>query len=682
VPKVDVKKSLGALTERLKTMKKPKWLHLPHVKFKALIGPGLLLLAITLIITWFNVIGGLKPSTVGTEVSLNKLDRLIADGTVSSARFLDEDATVIVTAQLDANTIKSYYARYPHSDAATAEILDDVKKSGAEVLIDPQSGKATKRFLAQFLLPLLILAALFSFFFLLITGQSGGASEFFAFSKMLAKVTRRKKGKGAITFSDVAAVGEAVVELQEAVDYLMDPSKFAALGAKAPKGILLAGPPGTGKTLLAKATAGEANVPFFSMAGSEFVEALVGVGAARVRDLFRNARRNAPCLIFIDELDAAGRQRGAGVGQGNDEREQTLNQMLAEMDGFDASAGVVVMGATNRPDILDPALLRPGRFDRQVIIDVPDVQGRYEILQIHARNRPMGPDADLLTIAKQTPGFTGAELANIMNEAALLAVRRDHAGIDMDDLDEAVERTLSGPARKGHLLTATEKMLVAYHEAGHAIVAHAVGQSVGIMKLSIVARGRQLGHATVYQQADKLIVLKSECESELTSMLGGLAAENMIFGEISTGNSGDLERATELARKMVATWGMTHDVGRVTIQKAGAQYLGRDAASMMAISQTVMESVDREIRDFIEEAEHRAEKILRANRPIMEEIVEILLEKETMNHEDCIPYLDRVKPFSMATAQEDRILGGSARPSTKSLSARSSSARGANGRKR
>jgi cell division protease FtsH len=285
-----------------------------------------------------------------------------------------------------------------------------------------------------------------------------------------------------------------------------------------------------------------------------------------------------------------------------------------------------------------------------------------------------------MVIAKQTPGFTGAELANIMNEAALLAVRRGHDGITMDDLDEAIERTLAGPERKGHLLSATEKLLVAYHEAGHAIVAQAVGQQVGIMKLSIVARGRQLGHATVYQQADKLVVLKSECESELTAMLAGLAAENMIFGEISTGNSGDLERATDLARKMVATWGMTHEVGRVTIQKAGAQYLGRDAAALMSVSQTVMESVDREIREFIEEAEHRAEKILRSNRAVMEEIVEVLLEKETMNHEECLPYLARVKPFSMATPQEDRILAGPSKPATKTLTARAS--RSTNGRRR
>ncbi len=647
MPKLKIAERLKGGAGKSGGSKKRKKFKLPHIKFKLFIGPMLLSMALILIAVWFNFIDDLKPIqlTKDKEVSVSRVFDLAERGEIKAVQLNEEDATVLVS--LNAKQGYSFWARYPKSDAATSQLIEIVRTGGGDAIVNPQSDKTSKRFLVQFLLPLLILAALFSFFFMLITGQSGGASEFFAFSKSLAKRTNRKKGKGEVTFDDVAGNEEGLLELKEAVDYLMDATKFQLLGAKAPKGILLAGPPGTGKTLLAKATAGEANVPFFSMAGSEFVEALVGIGAARVRDLFRKARASAPCLIFIDELDACGRQRGAGVGQGNDEREQTLNQMLAEMDGFDVSDGVVVMGATNRPDILDPALLRPGRFDRQIIIDVPDVEGRHDILQVHARGRPMAPEADLLIIAKQTPGFTGAELANIMNEAALLAVRADHAGIDNDDLDEAVERTLSGPARKGHLLTAQEKLLVAYHEAGHAIVARAVGQQVGIMKLSIVARGRQLGHATVYQQADKLVVLKSECESELTALLGGLAAENMIFGEISTGNTGDLEKATELARKMVATWGMTHEVGRVTIQKAGAQYLGRDAASLMAVSQTVLESVDREIQNFIEEAEHRAEKILRAHKKVMDDLVELLLEKETLNHEQAEPFLAPVKGFQV-----------------------------------
>ncbi|MHB8510878.1 MAG: ATP-dependent zinc metalloprotease FtsH [Actinomycetota bacterium] len=653
--------ALGGFAERVKLRRKgraaagnKRKLKLPHIKWKAFTGPALLSLGVALIFVWFSLLNDLKPVQLDPqkEIPITSVFDKATNHELKTVQLNEADGTMLIA--LNAKQGYTLWSRYPISDAETSQIIDAVGNGGGDVLINPQTDKGQKKFLVQFLLPLLILACLFSFFFLLITGGgAAGAGEFFNFSKSLAKITRRKKGKGPTTFDDVAGNEEGLTELKEAVDYLMDPTKFKALGAKAPKGILLAGPPGTGKTLLAKATAGEANVPFFSMAGSEFVEALVGVGAARVRDLFRKARTSAPCLIFIDELDAAGRQRGAGVGQGNDEREQTLNQLLAEMDGFDVSSGVVVMGATNRPDILDPALLRPGRFDRQVIIDVPDVQGRFDILKVHARGRPMAPDADLMVVSKQTPGFTGAELANIMNEAALLAVRREHTGIDNDDLDEAVERTLSGPARKGHLLTAQEKLLVAYHEAGHAIVARAVGQQVGIMKLSIVARGRQLGHATVYQQADKLVVLKSECESELTALMGGLAAENMIFGEISTGNTGDLEKATELARKMVATWGMTHEVGRVTIQKAGAQYLGRDAASLMSVSQTVLESVDREIQNFIEEAEHRAEKILRANKKIMDDLVESLLEKETLNHEQAEPFLIGVRGISIGS-QEGR----------------------------
>jgi len=616
----------------------------PRIKLRVLIGPGLLVLATVLVVTWFSLVRGLAPDAVGEEVSFSRVEDLAARGRIVHATLLDEDSTVQIVTSSD----ESLFARYPKSDSATAQLIGELTDSGAEVVVDPQSGKATRRFLAQFLLPLLILASLFSFFFLLITGNAGGAGELLQFSKMLAKVTRRKKGKGPVTFADAAAVDEAVIELREVVEYLMNPLRFASVGAKAPKGVLLAGPPGTGKTLLARATAGEANVPFFSMAGSEFVEALVGIGAARVRDLFKTARANAPCLVFIDELDAAGRQRGAGLGQGNDEREQTLNQMLAEMDGFDVSSGVVIMAATNRPDILDPALLRPGRFDRQVVVEVPDVKGRVEILNVHTRNRPLAEDADLLLIAKQTPGFTGAELANVVNEAALLAVRRDSETISTRDLDEAVERTIAGPQRKAHILTEQEKVLVANHEAGHAIVARAVSQAVGVQKLSIVARGRQLGHATNYQSADKLVLLKSDVEAELTVLLAGLAAENIVFGEISTGSKGDLEKATDLARKMVATWGMTHEVGRVTVQKEGAMYLGRDAAQMLSVSQTVLEAVDKEVRDFIEDAEHRAETILRRNRDVVNEIVQALIEREALSQAEVEPFLTRVEPFVIA----------------------------------
>ncbi|HVF12439.1 MAG TPA: ATP-dependent zinc metalloprotease FtsH, partial [Actinomycetota bacterium] len=529
-----------------------------------------------------------------------------------------------------------------------------------------QSEKKRLRFISQFLIPLLILAAVFSFFFLIITGGGGGAGDFLGFSTFAAKIQRRKKGTtGQITFKDIAAIDEGVTELQEVVDYLMNPTQFAEFGARAPKGVLLAGPPGTGKTLLAKAVAGEAGVPFIQLSGSEFVESLVGVGAARVRSLFAQARELAPCIIFIDELDAAGRMRGAGVGGGNDEREQTLNQLLVEMDGFAASAGIAVLGATNRPDILDPALLRPGRFDRQVVIDVPDVRGREDILKVHVRGRPLAPETDLSSIAKQTPGFTGAELANIINEAALLAVRRKRMEITQQDLEEAVDRVLAGPERKSHILTDEEKLLIAYHEAGHAIVARGAGQETGVLKLSIVARGLQLGHASTFSSADRLIMLRSEVEGQLITLLGGAAAEKLVFGEMSTGNTGDLEKATTIARKIVATYGMTDAVGRVQVLHEGAVFMGKDFGASQHTSSNILNSVDGEIRKILDDAEAKAMQICRANRQILDEIVEMLLERETMSGPDLEPTLARVKRLELPkslTAASIRSGNGGPKP--------------------
>jgi cell division protease FtsH len=444
----------------------------------------------------------------------------------------------------------------------------------------------------------------------------------------------------------VAGVPEALIELQEVVDYLTAPARFAAMGARAPKGVLLCGPPGTGKTLLARSVAAEAGVPFISLSGSEFVESLVGVGAARVRDLFRQAREMAPCIIFIDEIDAAGRQRGVGMGQGNDEREQTLNQLMVEMDGFATSLGIAVLAATNRPDILDAALLRPGRFDRQVVIDVPDVHGRTAILEVHTRNRHLAEGVDLLSIAKQTPGFTGAELANIVNEAALLAVRAERPELTQDDFEEAVDRVIAGPARKSHLLLNEEKEIIAYHEAGHAVVARAVGMRTGVIKLSIVARGRQLGHTTTYLTTDRLVVLRSDLERQLVTMFGGLAAEQMIYEEVSTGNAQDLHEATELAKKMAGTYGMTDELARMQIVKEGAAYLGRDMASVSTTSGETLRAMDSAIRGILQEAEDRATQIVSRNRMVIDEIVRVLLEEETLTGPQVEPYLAQVKPFT------------------------------------
>ena len=438
-----------------------------------------------------------------------------------------------------------------------------------------------------------------------------------------------------MTFDDVAGAGEAIVELREIRDFLADPTKYLELGAAPPKGVLLVGPPGTGKTLLARATAGEADAAFFSVSGAEFVESLVGVGAARVRDLFAKARKMAPAIIFIDELDAAGRKRGAGIGQGNDEREQTLNQLLVDMDGFGGDAGIVVMGATNRPDILDPALLRPGRFDRQVVIDTPDVHGRFEILQLHARRKPVDPSADLMEIARMTPGFSGAELANVVNEGALLAVRQGHVTIDQATLEEAIDRVVSGPAKKSHVLTAREREVIAIHEASHAVVARAIGQSLGggAQKLSIVARGRTLGTATS-QLVDKDVTVLQEPDlvRQLTAIVAGAAGERVHFGVLSTAINDDLHAATNLARSMVTSFGMSPELGLVTIGEQGGEvFLGASLQELGSVGPATLELIDREIERIVAEAVERASAVLRANWAAVRETAQVLLDHETVS---------------------------------------------------
>ena len=651
---------------------------------KKAFGPFLLALVIVLLSLYALVVKSMDAETSGKEISLDKLYADAKAGLVKSADFKEHDATLLLriadpttyivdptyvapapppegeTKATSGTTttlappptvpvlgdVHRYWLAYPSSDAETGSILERLTVEGSQTQInfDHQNGKRVLRFLAQFLMPLLILAAVFGLIFLVITGSGGGGSDFLGFSKFASKVQRRKKGtKGAVTFANVAGNEESLTELQEVVDYLMNPGQFAELGARAPKGVLLAGPPGTGKTLLAKAVAGEAAVPFIQLSGSEFVESLVGVGAARVRSLFQQARDLAPCIIFIDELDAAGRQRGAGVGGGNDEREQTLNQLLVEMDGFSSAVGIAVLGATNRPDILDPALLRPGRFDRQIVIDVPDVRGRVAILQIHMKGRPIDADVDLEQIAKQVPGFTGAELANVVNEAALLTVRGHRHEINQEDMESAVDRVLAGPERRSHILTQDEKLLIAYHEAGHAVVARGAGQTTGVLKLSIVARGLQLGHASTYSSADRLVQLESELRAQLTTLFGGLAAEQLVFCQMSTGSGGDLEKATTLARKMVATWGMSPQVGKVQVLNEGAVFMGRDFGSASHTSQDSLNTVDAEIQRVLSESEQTAIAICKANRKILDEIVAELLQRESMVGPELEPFLENVK---------------------------------------
>jgi cell division protease FtsH len=587
---------------------------------------GLSVVVLGLFILYFALLGSTAPAHSGKQIPLTRLVAIADRNELSSVDFYDEDARIV------AHTTggKDVYSAYPKSDAATADLIAQMSRDAVTVQINQQPGKARTRFIVQTLLPLIILAGLFGLVFLLISGKSA-AADFAAFSKYAGKKSKTGSEHG-ITFADVAGCDEAILELAEVVDYLKDPTSFAAAGALAPKGCLLSGPPGTGKTLLARAVAGEAGVPFYFMSGSEFVESLVGVGAARVRDLFRQAREHAPAIIFIDELDAAGRQRGAGMGQGNDEREQTLNQILVELDGFTVSSGIVVLGATNRPDILDPALLRPGRFDRQVVVDAPDVEGRRKILALYQKGRRYTDDVDLLRLAKQIPGFTGAEIANLMNEAALMSVRRKHESITMGDLEESVDRVIAGPERRGHVLDLQERRLVAFHEAGHAVVAAGAGMETGVQKLSIVARGRTLGHTTTYQDEDRLVLKNSDLYRKLVTLLGGVAVEQLEFGEVTTASEGDLRQATSIARAMVATFGMGHALGRVAVgQKSGEVFLGRDFTKMQEIAPATLEAVDAEVRSILEQAEGDATQLLQVNRTIVEEIAEQLLEIETLS---------------------------------------------------
>jgi cell division protease FtsH len=585
----------------------------------------LALASILLTITFFSLLGGLGPSAKGSKVSLSDLMALASGQQVRSAVLLDHDHQVVAFT----STGLEIYADYPSSDSATLQLYGTLVKGGAEVSIDPQSGKPARTIIVQFLIPILLLVSLFALFTRQAQSSSGGIASF---SNFRGKGKRKKGAVSPITFASVAGAGEAVAELREIRDFLEDPTKYLTAGAAAPKGVLLVGPPGTGKTLLARATAGEADAAFFSASGAEFVESLVGVGAARIRDLFAKARKLAPAIIFIDELDAAGRKRGAGVGQGNDEREQTLNQLLVEMDGFGGDAGVVVMGATNRPDILDPALLRPGRFDRQVVIDVPDVQGRHEILTLHGRGRQFDPDVDLMQIARLCPGFSGAELANVVNEAALLTVRGGQTEIDQHTLEEAIDRVVAGPAKR-HVLTDDERWRIAIHEAGHAVVTRAIGQTVSAQKLSIVARGRQLGTAAhMLTDRDAVMHSRLDLERHLVAIIAGTASEVIAFGMESTGAGDDLHAATKLARTMVTSYGMSPRLGHVTIGEAGGEvFLGASLQDLGSIGPDTLNIIDSEVERIVEEAETRAEYILNANWLGVEETAHSLLEHETLS---------------------------------------------------
>jgi len=489
------------------------------------------------------------------------------------------------------------------------------------------------------ILPFVIIGLIFWF---LLSSMQGGGSRIMQFGKSRAKLV--SKETPTVTFDDVAGADEAIEELHEIKEFLKDAEKFQKVGARIPKGVLLYGPPGTGKTLLARAVAGEANVPFYSISGSDFVEMFVGVGASRVRDLFTQAKENAPAIIFVDEIDAVGRHRGAGMGGGHDEREQTLNQLLVEMDGFDPKTNVILIAATNRPDILDPALLRPGRFDRQIQVDAPDMKGRQQILEVHAKGKPMAKNVDLAVLARKTPGFTGADLANVLNEAALLTARANGTKISNELLDEAVDRSMAGPQRRTRLMSDKERLVTAYHEGGHALAAAAMRNSDPVTKVTILPRGRALGYTMVLPLDDKYSVTRNELLDQLAYAMGGRVAEEIVFHDPTTGASNDIEKATSIARRMVTEYGMSADIGAIKLgQASGEVFLGRDMGHQRDYSDALAQSVDREVRALIDHAHTEAWKVITDNRAILYRLATELLEKETLDHLQLATIFERVK---------------------------------------
>ena len=477
---------------------------------------------------------------------------------------------------------------------------------------------------------ILLVVAMFAVGYFVLRQFQGANNQALSFGKSRARMYTGDQPS--ITFEDVAGVDEAEEELSEIVEFLKEPEKFVQLGARIPKGVLLMGAPGTGKTLLAKAVSGEAGVPFFSISGSEFVEMFVGVGASRVRDLFEQAKRHSPCIVFLDEIDAVGRHRGAGLGGSHDEREQTLNQILVEMDGFDTDTNVIIMAATNRPDILDPALLRPGRFDRRVVLDRPDIRGREEILGIHARGKPLGTDVILKTLAKATPGFVGADIENLVNEAAILAARRNKKTIEMDEFQESIERVIAGPERKSRLISAEEKCVTAYHEAGHALVGHVLPNCDPVHKVSIVARGMALGYTLVLPEEERRMLTKAKLEDDLAMALGGRAAEELVIGDVTTGASNDLERVSEKARAMVTRYGMSEKLGPMTFgQKEELVFLGREIGEQRDYSEAVAHEIDNEVRAIVHKAHERARDALAHHREQLDRIAQRLIEVETLD---------------------------------------------------
>ena len=577
------------------------------------------------------VLSNVLDSTNGVEkVDTARIVTEINDKNVKSAKIIDGEAQEVQLTLKNDDRLSAQFVSGQGLDLVNE--LQDQQESG-----DLPDGYDVERpqpsllwSVLGTLLPFLILGGLIFFF---MTQMQGGGGRVMQFGKSRAKLASKDAPK--TTFADVAGANEAIEELQEIKEFLQEPGKFQAVGAKIPKGVLLYGPPGTGKTLLARAVAGEAGVPFYSISGSDFVEMFVGVGASRVRDLFKEAKENAPAIVFVDEIDAVGRHRGAGMGGGHDEREQTLNQLLVEMDGFDVKTNVILIAATNRPDILDPALLRPGRFDRQITVEPPDLDGRDKILQVHSRGKPLAPEVDLRAVARRTPGFTGADLANVLNEAALLTARDNGKVITPKAMDEAIDRVIAGPQKRSRLMSDEEKRMTAYHEGGHALVAAALHHTDPVHKVTILPRGGALGYTMVLPDEDKYSTTRNEMLDQLAYMMGGRAAEEMVFHDPTTGASNDIDKATTLARRMVTQYGMTERLGAIKFGSDRSEpFLGRDMGHERDYSEEIAGQVDEEVRKFIETAHQEAFDILVENRDILDNLVVALLERETLNKEE------------------------------------------------
>jgi cell division protease FtsH len=606
-------------------------------------GPGfyLLLLIVIILVVAMSDIGGMEE-----RLPYPKLLQEIREGKIT--HLMSTDRVIVGLREGSSIPVESFPQKYdfesyaPHSTIFERDVRiieaerlnidpEEITSDQFRFEWDPQPIPETPWWIS--LLPFVFMVVIFVIFWFVFMQQAqGGGNKVMSFGKSRARLHQEDKNR--ITFDNVAGAEEEKDELKEIVEFLKNPRKFIELGARIPKGVLLVGPPGTGKTLLAKAVAGEADVPFFSISGSDFVEMFVGVGASRVRDLFDQAKKSSPCIVFIDEIDAVGRHRGAGLGGGHDEREQTLNQLLVEMDGFAVNEGIIILAATNRPDILDPALLRPGRFDRRVVVGVPDVKGREEIIKVHSRGKPLSKDVDLKVLAKRTPGFTGADIENMMNEAAILAARRDIKEIGMPEIEEAITRVLAGPEKKSRIITDKDKRLVAYHEAGHAVIARMLPNADPVHQVSIVPRGQAGGYTLTLPKEDKNYVSRGQLEDEITVLLGGRVAEHLVLQDISTGASNDLQRVSQIARKMVTEYGMSDDLGPIAYNNQEEVFLGRDYGHTRSYSEKVAAQIDAEIKRIVQEGFSKAEKLLTENMNRLHSVAEALLEKEKLEADE------------------------------------------------